>query len=381
MLLVTGGLGFLGRRLVAHILASTDARVRLLVRPGAQGTALAQDHPDAHRIELFPASFNRVEDLKAALKDIDVVYHLAASLRGSYAAQVANTVVGTENLFLAVLEAEVTRVVLVSSFLVMGVIQTSVVDESVPLESRPQWREPNGFAKLRQEELAWRYIREHRLPIVIVRPGVIYGPGTPILTPRIGLRLFGMFLHLGGSNEIPLTHVENCAEAVLRAGQVADIDGEVFNICDDGLPTAKKILKQYRRVVQKIPYLTIPYFLLRLIGKLNELYTARTQGHLPLVFRPYLVESMWKSRKYSNRKAKQVLGWTPRIPIEEGLRSTLEHILASHDTRPTPTPDRGHPTQSETSPVAVGGELVSKNTARPIHYICSSNGAYCRYAP
>jgi nucleoside-diphosphate-sugar epimerase len=298
------------------------------VRPGTQDTALEPGNLDANRIELFPASFNNVAVLKEALQDIDVVYHLAASLKGSYAAQVANTVVGTENLFLAVLEAEVKRVVLVSSFAVMGVKQASVVDELVPLESRPQWRDPYAFAKLRQEELAWRYIREHQLPIVIVRPGVIYGPGTPMLTSRIGLRLFGMFLHLGGSNEIPLTHVENCAEAIMRAGQVADIDGAVFNICDDELPTAKEILKQYRRVVEKIPYLTIPYFLLRLIGKLNELYTVKTQGHFPLVFRSYLVNSMWKSRTYSNCKAKQVLGWTPRISVEAGLHSTLEHICA-----------------------------------------------------
>jgi nucleoside-diphosphate-sugar epimerase len=142
MLLVTGGLGYLGRRLVAHLLASTDAKIRLLVRPGAQDTALEHEHPDPDRIELFPASFNRVADLKEALKDIDVVYHLAASLRGSYAAQVANTVVGTENLFLAALEAEVTRIVLVSSFSVMGVSQTAVVDESAPLEPHPQWRDP-----------------------------------------------------------------------------------------------------------------------------------------------------------------------------------------------------------------------------------------------
>jgi dihydroflavonol-4-reductase len=251
--------------------------------------------------------------------------------------------------------------VLVSSFAVMGVSQISVVDESVPLEPKPQWREPYAFAKLRQEELAWRYIRAQQLPIVIVRPGVIYGPGAPLLTSRIGLRLFGMFLHLGGRNEIPLTHVENCAEALLRAGQVADINGEVFNICDDGLPTAKEILKQYRRVVEELPYLPIPYFLLRLIGKLNELYTVKTQGHLPLVLRPYLINSMWKSRKYSNCKAKQVLGWTPHISVEEGLRSTLEYIRASRHTRPTPTngtePDRGHPTPAETSPVAVGGEV------------------------
>jgi nucleoside-diphosphate-sugar epimerase len=322
--------------------------------------ALEQEWSDIYRIELFPASFNRVEDLKEALKDIDIVFHLAASLRGSYAAQIANTVVGTDKLLSAVLEAKVTRVVLVSSFSVMGVSQTSVVDESVPLEPYPQWRDPYAFAKLRQEELAWRYIREHQLPIVIVRPGVIYGPGAPILTSRIGLRLFGMFLHLGGSNEIPLTHVENCAEAVLRAGQVADINGEAFNICDDELPTAKEILRQYRRMVEKIPYLTIPYFLLRFIGKLNELYSVKTQGQLPLIFRPHLVNSMWKSRTHGNHKAKEVLGWTPHIPVEAGLRSTFEHIFASRHTPPTPPncsqSSLGHPPQAETLPMAVNVE-------------------------
>ena len=55
MLLVTGGLGYLGRRLVAHLLAATEARIRLLVRPGTRETALAQEHPDANRLELFPA--------------------------------------------------------------------------------------------------------------------------------------------------------------------------------------------------------------------------------------------------------------------------------------------------------------------------------------
>jgi hypothetical protein len=113
--------------------------------------------------------------------------------------------------------------------------------------------------------------------------------------------------------------------------------------------------------VEKTPYLTIPYFVLRLIGKLNELYTLKTQGHLPLVFRPYLVNSMWKSRKYSNCKAKQVLGWTPRIRVQEGLRSTLDHILTLRHTQPTLTnsaePDRGHPTRAETLPVAVGGRV------------------------
>jgi len=329
MILVTGGLGFLGRRLVRQLLASGEEDIRLLVRPGTCHTRLEEAQLDANRIELFPASFQQAEALNVALKDVDVVYHLAASRVGTHAVQVANTLIGTENLFSSALHAQVRRIVLVSSFSVMGVQNIKIIDESVPLEPKPQWREPYAFAKLRQEELARKYIREHQLPIVIVRPGVIYGPGVPLLTSRIGIWLGRTFFHLGGRNVVPLTHVENCAEACMRAGQVEGIEGETFHICDDQLPTARQILRQYQKRVERLRCIKIPYWLLQIIGQLNELYSNKTQGHLPLVFRPYMVDSMWKSRAYRNCKAKQKLGWTPRVSIEAGIRETLEFIASS----------------------------------------------------
>ena len=69
-----------------------------------------------------------------------------------------------------------------------------------------------------------------------MRPGAVYGPGKSQLTGRIGIDTFGVFLHLGGSNQIPFTYVDNCAEAIILAGLVQGVDGEVFNVVDDESP-------------------------------------------------------------------------------------------------------------------------------------------------
>ena len=53
---------------------------------------------------------------------------------------------------------------------------------------------------------------------MIVRPGYVYGQGKSAITGRVGIGSFGIFLHLGGGNRIPLTYVENCADAIVLAG-------------------------------------------------------------------------------------------------------------------------------------------------------------------
>ena len=89
---------------------------------------------------------------------------------------------------------------------------------------------------------------------MIVRPGVVYGPGNKGITGRVGLGTFGLFLHLGGSNEIPLTYVDNCADAIVLAGIKGGVDGEVFNVVDDDLPTSRKFLRLYKKNVRPLPF-------------------------------------------------------------------------------------------------------------------------------
>ena len=73
---------------------------------------------------------------------------------------------------------------------------------------------------------------------------------------RIGIDTFGVFLHMGGSKPLPLTYVDNCAEAIVLAGLVEGVEGQVFNVVDDEQPTSGRFLRLYKRHVGR--FLSIP---------------------------------------------------------------------------------------------------------------------------
>jgi len=325
--LVTGGTGFLGQRVVRR-LVETGRPVRALVRPGTNPGAFDSIRADVpgSRIELVAAGLGDPAGLAAAVRGVVSVLHLAAAKLGSTAAQVASTVVGSDNLFQASLEAKLPRIVTVSSLGIVGaagVPRGALIDEDTPLEPHPERRDPYTFAKLRQEQLAWRYHRDSGLPLVVLRPGVIFGPGQNLLSARVGLNLFGVFLHLGGGMTVPLTYVDNCADAIVKASVAPGIEGCVYCVVDDDLPTSRMLLRLYRRKVQAIPFVPVPFALLQLLARLNLWYSERTQGHLPAVFTPYKVDSMWKGHRFSNARLKRDIAWEPRYPMAEALERSF----------------------------------------------------------
>jgi dihydroflavonol-4-reductase len=349
MIVVTGATGFLGREIVRSLVRSGADRIRCLVRPGTAPERLALQTAAA-RVEAVACHLDDPAALRDALGGARLVYHAAAAKTGAPAALVQGTVVASEHVYRAALDADVDRLVLVSSFGTMGVAELprgAVVDESVPLEPRPEARDAYSFAKQRQEALAWRFAREEGLPLVVVRPGFIFGPGQEILGTRIGLRLFGLFLHLGGSNRVPLTYVENCADAIVLAGTAPAAEGQAFCVVDDDLPTSAQLLRRYRTEVAPLRVVPVPYPLLRPLARLNAWYSARTDGHLPAVFTPYKVDSTWKPQRYSNRRARAMLGWAPRVPMAEALDRTFAALR--------PAPSVIHPPQRRAPPAGAAG--------------------------
>jgi nucleoside-diphosphate-sugar epimerase len=327
---VTGAAGFLGRELVRSLIRQGFGAggIRCLVRPGTSRERLPFPEAAAAGVplELAPCRLEDPAALRQALSGVRVVYHAAAAKKGPPSALVQAAVDGSEGIFRAALQARVERVVLVSSFGVMGVAglpRGALVDEDAPLEAAPEARDAYSFAKQRQEALAWRFAREEGLPLAVVRPGFVFGPGQEILGTRIGLPLFGLFLHLGGRNLVPLTYVENCADAVVLAGTAHAALGRALCIVDDDLPTSAALLRRYRREVAPLRAVPVPYPLLRQLSRVNAWYSARTDGHLPAMFTPYKVDSMWKRQRYSNARAKAALGWAPRVPMSEALDRTF----------------------------------------------------------
>jgi nucleoside-diphosphate-sugar epimerase len=146
------------------------------------------------------------------------------------------------------------------------------------------------------------------------------------LSGRVGVDTFGVFLHLGGSNPLPLTYVDNCAEAVVLAGLVAGVDGHTFNVVDDDLPSSRRLLRLHKQAVGRFVSIPVPYALTFLLCTLWERYSARSGGQLPARFNRRRCAAEWKRNRYSNQKLRQLLGWSPRVPFEVASKLYLESV-------------------------------------------------------
>jgi nucleoside-diphosphate-sugar epimerase len=333
LLLVTGAAGFIGSRLVEHLLDRGFRNLRCFARPlsnGARVEALSGPGHDVARVEVFKGNLLSAEDCAAAAKDVAVIFHLAAGTgEKSFPDAFMNSVVTTRNLLEAsLLHRCLRRFVNVSSFAVYSNRQKPrgrLLDESCPVEEHPELQgQAYTYAKVKQEEIVREYARAHGVPYVMVRPGVVYGPGKLAITGRVGIETFGVFLHLGGSNPIPFTYVDNCAEAIALAGLRRGVDGEIFNVVDDDLPSSRRFLRLYKRNVAHFGSLYFPHFVSYGLCYLWELYSNWSRGQLPPVFNRKRWHSNWKKTRYSNEKLKMQAGWAPKVPMPEGLRRYFE---------------------------------------------------------
>ena len=327
VVLVTGSNGFLGTQVVERLIAHGGKRVRALVRPGSDRRKLdaivAAARPGA--VEVVTGGLASPAAIAPLLEDVDVVYHLAAGVRGSPADVFMNTVVPTKHLCEAMLARRPTpTMVLCSSFSVYGVADLArgaLLDEDTPLEHQPERRDPYTQGKLRQELLAREYAAKG-MPLVVMRPGTIYGPGGGALSGRVGINVPGLFIHLGGRNLLPLTYVDNCAEAIAVAGRTPAALGGTFNIVDDDLVTCRDWLRRYKRDVNGMRSVTLPYPVTRLLGRAVERYSTWSKGQLPPLLTPYKVASSWKGNRFTNERLKSI-GWRPLVSTAEGLDRTF----------------------------------------------------------
>jgi len=335
-ILVTGAAGFIGSRVVENLLNRGFRNLVCFARPSGK-----KDRPfvssagsRAARLAILEGNLLSRQDCENACRDVSVIFHLAASLTAkSFPDAFMNSVVTTRNLLDAsVRNSYLRRFVLVSSLSVYSNRQKGrLLDESSPIDEHPELRgEAYCFAKVKQEQIVSEYGQLFGLRYVILRPGSVYGAGQNGITGRVGISTFGPFLHLGGSNTIPFTYVDNCADAIVLAGLIEGIDGEVFNVIDDDLPTSRQFLRRYKRHVRSFRSIYIPPVLNRSLCYLWEKYSHWSEGQLPPAFNRGQWYANWRKTNYSNEKLKSRLGWRPRVSTEEGLqcyfRGCMERI-------------------------------------------------------
>jgi nucleoside-diphosphate-sugar epimerase len=326
-LLVTGAAGFLGMAVVERLLAHGYTDIRCNLRRSAdirKFEALARQYARAG-LEYCVGNLKYRDDAARAVDGAQMIFHLAAGKKGAAADLFMDSVVGSRNLLDAVGDYKPMHIVMVSSFSVYGAATLSrgaEINEQTPLETHPEWRDPYSHAKLRQEELFWTYQRKNGFELVVLRPGVIYGPGSGHFSDRVGLTIGRWQLHVGGRNQLPLTYVDNCAEAIVVAGTHAQSAGQVYNVHDDDLPTCREYLRAYKKNVGNIRSVRVPYCVMKVLSKMVTKYNTYSQGQLPAVLTPYKVRNLWGGNRFSNAKLHSI-GWNQLVPTAEGLRRSF----------------------------------------------------------
>ena len=324
--LVTGAGGFIGPSVVRKLLEYGFRNIRCLARSAqsfAKLEAVASTYTNTSRLELIKGNLLSPDDCLRATDGVMVIYHLAAGTEKSFAGAFMNSVLTTRNLVETFLKhGQPKRFVNVSSFAVYSNLKLqrgAVLDENCPLEDAPQERfDAYGYAKLKQDELIIQYGKQQNLPYVIVRPGAVFGPGKPQITGRVAIDTFGFLIHLGGSNRLPLTYVDNCAEAIVLAGLKPGVEAEIFNVVDDDAPTSREFLRDYKKQTGLFS-LSVPYPVTELLCAGWERYSRVTRNQLPPVFNRRRCAAEWKGNCYSNRKLKERLGWHPRVSMKHAM--------------------------------------------------------------
>src|SRR5882762_4456763 len=340
-ILVTGSNGFIGSKVVRELLEYGFANLRCFVRPSSKLDRLKKLLGEVHarqNVEFVIGDLLSQDDCRKATAGVSIIYHLDAGMEKSFAGAFMNSALGTRNLMDAFLErGEPKRFVNVSSFAVysnLSLKRGARLDETCPLEDALQERfDAYGFGKLKQEELVKEYGAKYKLPYVILRPGAVFGPGKKALSGRVGIDTFGFFIHLGGSNQLPLTFVDNCAEAVVLAGLKPGVDGEIFNVVDDELPTGRQFLESYKNRVKTFRSVRIPYSLAYAICIFWEKYSKWSKNQVPPVFNRRRCAAQWKKMGYSNQKLKDRLGWEPNVPMEDAMKEFLAQFGPDDDAK------------------------------------------------
>jgi nucleoside-diphosphate-sugar epimerase len=310
--LVTGATGFVGAHLVRRLLAE-GARVRVLARSATKAKPLLQQGAD-----LAVGDIADRAAVRAALDDVAVVYHLAGKLfmPGVPAADYYKThVEGTRVLLACCREHDrLERFVHCSTTGVLGATGEQAADEAAP------YRPTNAYEETKaQAEVLVRAASQEGCPAVIVRPGLVYGPGD--------LHLLGFFRAIQRRQFRPLgcrpvwlhpIYIDDLTEALVRCGRHPRAAGECFHIAGSEPVTIAHLAATIATAVGVAPPRgTIPLAVARAMALAGDLLPARLKPLAPLT-RSRLA-FLTRSRVYNVANARQVLGFAAAIDLPSGI--------------------------------------------------------------
>jgi dihydroflavonol-4-reductase len=312
---LTGASGYTGGRLL-RALRSRGDEVSALVRPASVSEGLRGSEAD-----LVEGDLASREALARLVEGADAVLHVAAVYRtaghpDSYYRDV--NVGGTERLLEAAAAAGVRRFVHTSTVGVHGHVSDPPADESAPFNPGDIYQETKAEA----ETLALDFHRRRGLPLAVVRPGAIYGPGETRFLKLFRAIARGRYAIVGsGETFYHPVYIDDLVRGFLLALDRDEAVGESFLICGPEYVSQKDLAALIARHTggRVLPF-RIPAAPVQLAGDLVEAVCVPFGIDPPLHRRR--VDFWTKSRAFSIEKARRVLGYDPQVHLDEGLART-----------------------------------------------------------
>jgi NAD dependent epimerase/dehydratase len=309
---VTGAGGFIGSRLVEH-LVQRGASVRAFVRYTSRGDYGWLDACPAEvldDVDVFRGDLANPEAVSNAVAGTDTVLHLGALIPIPYSylharEYVAANVVGTLNVLEAVRRHGIRRVVHTSTSEVYGTPDVVPITEEHPLRAQS----PYAATKIGADQLALSYWRSFGIPIVVVRPFNTFGPrqSARAVIPTIISQAFERdAIELGSTHPTrDFLFVDDTVAGIERCSAADGVEGEVINL---GTGVEISVGKVAERV-------------LRMVGRNLPIVTSSDRIRPP--------DSEVERLLADTSKARSLLGWRSTVDFDEGLRRTIDWLRES----------------------------------------------------
>jgi 2-alkyl-3-oxoalkanoate reductase len=322
-ILVTGGTGFTGKALVRRLLDGGHRVIALDYKEGHKTQELRDGGA-----EVAIGTVTDRDAVRRSMKEVDVVHHLAAAFRelnvpASHYDHV--NVDGTRICLEEARAAGVKKFIYCSTCGVHGNVKNPPTGEEHNIAPADYYQS----TKYRAEPVCRDFMKQHGLPIVILRPSAIYGPGDPerfhLIFKRVAKGRFPMFG--GGKTLYHPVYIDNLVDAFVLAMAPGKGEGEAYLIADAEYVSIEDLVRRVARamgVEVRIPH--YPVWPVVLAGHVLE-KACKPFGINPPLF-PRRVDWYRQNRAFSIEKARRDLGYEPAVGLDEGLRRTFEWYRA-----------------------------------------------------
>lgn len=321
LILVTGATGFVGGH-VAETLVAKGHRVRTIARPTSDVGFLKQ-----WGVEICEGDMCDPVVIARACQGVEAVVHCAAKVGewGPIEEYRRVNVRAFEALLQASISTSLQRFILVSSLGVYEAKDHFGTDESAALPEAHF----DGYTttKIEAERLALEYYRERNVPLVILRPGFIYGPRDRTIMPRILTNLKFRLVTYFGSREKLLNnvYVGNVVEAVVLALENPKAVGQTYNITDAKCVSKREFFETICKLTKlPRPLVTYPMWFAKSLCRGFEL-AGKVFGITPILNMARL-KFMGLNLDYSIEKARRELGYTAKTSFEQGIQTTIDWL-------------------------------------------------------